>query len=255
MLYIYSKRFLIRVIAKSIFLFFGLHYTWLCYYSYISANSHHESVVVLELDSNHISQENRITSHISQTNWTTSHTYETNSITSEDYRVNVSTQISAFPRCERSVFLLIVVFSAPKNFEQRSIIRSTWAEIIDKDPDITNIIIKGSYTGQSLVKTMFLLGQTDEKTKNIIQIESEYYNDLVIGSFTDSYGNLTLKTKLGLEWARGFCKFEYYLKTDDDIFVYSKGLVKWLWQLPRERVYTGRCAFNKTVIRTAGHKW
>jgi hypothetical protein len=160
------------------------------------------------------------------------------------------------PRCKSSVLVLIVVVSAPTNFEQRSIIRSTWAEIKDTDPDITNIVINGSYTTHDhLVKTVFLLGQTNEKTQSMIAIESKYYNDLVIGSFVDSYGNLTLKTILGLEWAQQHCKFKYFLKTDDDIFVYSKGLVKWLCQLPRERVYTGRCDFNKTVIRTVGHKW
>ncbi|CAB4042263.1 beta-1,3-galactosyltransferase 5-like, partial [Paramuricea clavata] len=171
--------------------------------------------------------------------------------TRQSQRLNSST----VPRgCNTTVFVLIVVFSSPKNFEQRSIIRSTWAEIKDRDPEITNIIIKGPYTVESMVKTVFLLGQTDKETQRRIETESEYYNDLVIGSFTDSYGNLTLKTKLGLQWAQTFCKFEYYLKTDDDVFVYSKGLVKWLWQLPRERVYTGRCDFNKTVIRTVGHK-
>ena len=120
MLYLYWKQFLLRLITRSIFLFFVLHYTWLCY-------------------------------------------YQTNSVTSQDY---VSMQIPAFPRCKRPVFILIVVFSAPTNFEHRSIIRSTWAEIIDKDPAamrpmsyMTNITEGSySYTGQSLVKTIFLLG-------------------------------------------------------------------------------------------------
>jgi hypothetical protein len=230
----HSKRFLIRLVITSFFLFCGMHYTWLCYYRYASINSHEGRPVVVELNSNRSSP--------------------TKLTTRQANRLNSSTVL---PSKTPSVFVLIVVFSSPKNFEQRSIIRSTWAEIkhMVMGPHITNIIINGSYTAESLVKTVFLLGQTDEKTQSNIETESEYYNDLVIGSFTDSYGNLTLKTKLGLEWAYKFCMFEYYLKTDDDVFVYSKGLVKWLWQLPRERVYTGRCDFNKTVIRTVGHKW
>ena len=154
-----------------------------------------------------------------------------------------------------SVFLLIVVFSSPGNFERRSVIRNTWAKIKRADPDIANILVNGSYTTENLVKTMFLLGQTNAKTQSTIESESEYYRDIVVGSFIDSYGNLTLKAKLGLEWAQQFSKFKYYLKTDDDVFLYSKGLVKFLSRLPGEMVYTGRCYFNLPVDRIPNHKW
>ena len=232
MLYIRPKRFVVRLLFTSLFLLFGTHYTWLCYYNYFSANSHQGSLAVLELNSNP--------------------TYRIKTTISEFHNLN---SITVPPRCKTPVFALIVVFSAPKNFEQRSIIRSTWAKIKHMDLDIINNISEQSYTAESLVKTVFLLGQTNEKTQSIIRTESEHYNDIVVGSFIDSYGNLTLKAKLGLEWAQQSCKFQYYLKTDDDVFVYSKGVVKWLWQLPRERVYTGRCDFNKAVIRAAGNKW
>ena len=239
MLEIYSKRLLMRFFVKSLLLFLGLHYSWLFYYIYVSANSHGEHLPGIEpyhlptseLHSNNTFQRNRTMSEVhSLSSWTV-------------------------PHCETSVFVLIVVLSAPMNFDRRFIIRNTWAEIGDIDRDITKILINGSYTTERLVKTMFLVGQTDDKTQSVIESEAQQYNDMVIGSFTDTYGNLTLKAKLGLEWAQQFCKFKYYLKTDDDVFVYSKGVVKWLWQLPRERVYTGRCDFNKPVIRKAGHKW
>ena len=210
-----------------------MHYTWLCYNNFISKSLNgkgNPSVV--------------------QSN----HSYLINWTTFEAPRP-VSTMI---PRCKTPVFVVIVVFSSPKNIEERTVIRSTWSEINvkDADSDVANIVLKGSYGNpKRLVKTVFLLGKTDKNTQNIIETESEYYNDIVIGSFEDSYGNLTLKAKLGLEWANKFCKFKYYLKTDDDVFVYSKGLVKWLWQLPREGIYTGRCDFNKTVIRISGHNW
>ena len=235
MLYVKSKRCLARFIATSLFLFFSMHYTWLYYHSHVPTSICEETLTVLER-LNHISQTDSTRRQIT-------------------HNPNETGLVSMFPRCERSVFVLIVVFSSPTNFERRSIIRSTWAEIKETDSNITSIISRKSYTKASLVKTVFLLGQTNEKTQSIIEYEAQHYNDLVIGSFTDTYGNLTLKTKFGLEWAQQFCKFKYYLKTDDDVFVYSKGVVKWLWQLPRERVYTGRCDFNKKVIRTAGHKW
>ena len=223
MLYTYLTRFRVRFVIKSFCLFLGIHYTWLWYSNYISKNSYGKrSPAVVG------SQLNR------------------------SFLMNLTT----LPRCKTPVFVVIVVFSSPKNIEKRSVIRSTWAEIKDTDSIITNIANEGSYSNpKRLVKTVFLLGKPDKKTQSSTEIESEYHSDLVFGSFKDSYGNLTLKAKLGLEWAHKFCNFKYYLKTDDDVFVYSKGLVKWLWQLPREGVYTGRCDFNKAVIRTSGHKW
>ena len=233
MLYTYSNRCRIRFVIKSVFLFFGMHYTWLCYKNYISKGFYSKrSPAVVVSQPNHSFLMNRTTR-------------ETPSLISR-----------MIPRCKTPVFVVIVVFSSPKNIEKRSVIRSTWGEIKNTDSNITNIVLKGSYGNpKRLIKTVFLLGKTDKETQNSIEIESEYYNDIVIGSFKDSYGNLTLKAKLGLEWAYKFCNFKYYLKTDDDVFVYSKGLVKWLWQLPREGIYTGRCDFNKTVIRVPGHKW
>jgi hypothetical protein len=43
--------------------------------------------------------------------------------------------------------------------------------------------LNGSYiaTAESLVKTVFLLGQTNENIQRNIETESEFYNDLVIG--------------------------------------------------------------------------
>lgn len=153
--------------------------------------------------------------------------------------------------CYDPVFLVIVVSSAPNNFERRSAIRNTWARAI---LDVEHNGTRGDYT--ELVTTVFLLGQAkDELLRKLVATEAKYYGDVVTGSFLDSYRNLTLKTKLGFEWVNRRCKFEYFLKTDDDIFVNINGLVKWLRSLPRENLYTGRCAFNKSVIRIPNHKW
>ena len=236
-----------RFIVKSLLLFVGMHYSWLFYNIYVSTNSHERRLVTTEHRFNDTFQKNFTISDVHSLNSTMVPSSISNTVPSSNSNTG--------PHCKKSVFVLIIVFSAPTNFDRRSIIRNTWAQIGDNDRDLTSIRINGTYTTKSLVKTVFLLGQTNEKTQSIIEIESQHYNDILIGSFVDSYGNLTLKAKFGLEWAQQFCKFKYYLKTDDDVFVYSKGVVKWLWQLPREGVYTGRCDFNKPVIRTAGSKW
>lgn len=235
MLCIYSKRFVTRLAVQCLSMCFVIHYILLCYYSYVSnAVYGYSKLAILEHNGSHATGTNRTMR--------------------QDGRVLNESIVPTLPLCKTSVFVLIVVFSSPINFEQRSVIRSTWAQIRQTDAKITNNK-RRTYPAKDLVKTIFLLGQTTEYTQSLIKTESELYKDIVLGSFTDSYGNLTLKSKSGLEWANRFCKFEYYLKTDDDVFVYSKGLVKLLWSLPREKLYTGRCDFNKPVIREAGHKW
>ena len=50
--------------------------------------------------------------------------------------------------------------------------------------------------------------------------ESADHGDLVQGSFTDSYRNLTYKNVMGLLWVTQFCSHaQYIVKTDDDMFL------------------------------------
>ena len=51
-------------------------------------------------------------------------------------------------------------------------------------------------------RTMFFLGQPQHPTEmKYLLAETTIYGDIVQGSQTDSYYNLTLKTEMGLEWA------------------------------------------------------
>ena len=109
-------------------------------------------------------------------------------------------------RCTRKLFLLIVVFTAPTNFDRRNIIRKTWAS----DPSV-----------EIRWKTVFLLGQpTGNSTlKEYLKAEESIFNDFIHGAQKENYCNLTLKTEMGLEWAAKYCDFQFLLKADDDVFV------------------------------------
>ena len=162
-----------------------------------------------------------------------------------------------WPNCCTPVFLVIVVLSAPSNLERRSAIRSSWASMLpNRYADIQNLG-EQLYSGTNLVKTVFLVGRAKKAAlRSSVETESNYYGDMVIGSsIVDSYDNLTLKTKLGLAWAYVKCKFEYLMKTDDDSFVNTKGLVKWLWNSPKKGLYTGNCQLKPKVIQLKDHKW
>ncbi|XP_044766999.1 beta-1,3-galactosyltransferase 5-like [Coccinella septempunctata] len=100
-------------------------------------------------------------------------------------------------------FLLILVHSAVGNFEKRRAIRETWGR------------------GSNEAKVVFLLGSSvDSEMIERIRQESNSFSDLVIGSFLDTYRNLTYKHVMGLKYALYHCSSAVYvLKTDDDVFV------------------------------------
>ena len=53
-----------------------------------------------------------------------------------------------------------------------------------------------------------------------IDEESNSYSDIVQADFSDTYLNLTLKSLVGLKWGAEFCSgAEYFMKTDDDMFI------------------------------------
>ena len=87
---------------------------------------------------------------------------------------------------------IIYVHTAPANVERRMLLRNTWAN---------NQLFKDGRT-----KTIFLMGTPDNvKDQAIIRKEYEQYNDIVQGSFLESYKNLTIKGIMGLRWVSEFC--------------------------------------------------
>ncbi|NWI62714.1 B3GT4 galactosyltransferase, partial [Todus mexicanus] len=53
-----------------------------------------------------------------------------------------------------------------------------------------------------------------------LEAEGRLRGDLIVGSFADTYGNLTLKTLLLLRWAAARCpRAPFVLKADDDVYV------------------------------------
>lgn len=110
------------------------------------------------------------------------------------------------------ILLVIFVNSSPGNAGKRAYIRNTF----------------GSYyawpsqgEGQSAMRIVFLLGAVrDEKLQADINLESDFYKDIVQESFIDDYLNLTRKTIMGMKWVTHFCRrARYTMKVDDDIII------------------------------------
>ena len=143
--------------------------------------------------------------------------------------------------CAQYYSLLILVSSAPANKQRRNYIRKTWG---------FERAFKPRWT------TVFLIAQTRiQNESNSLLKEDEVYGDLVRADYYDHYYNQTRKIQMGFEWATLYCKFAFLLKTDDDVFVNSAGLVSFLGKpsTPVKEVYMGYRQRNPVVFRFG--KW
>ncbi|KAI5730465.1 hypothetical protein M8J76_013909 [Diaphorina citri] len=102
------------------------------------------------------------------------------------------------PPCLDTVYL-VLIHSAPYNYDKRRLIRNTWG---------------------TRVSVYFFIGETDPSNQTRLDIESETYHDIVQGRFWDSYRNLTYKHTMVFKWVVYNCPHvKYVFKLDDDVFM------------------------------------
>ena len=109
--------------------------------------------------------------------------------------------------CTEQTFIVVIIHSAPQNFEKRNAVRNTWGNKV--------------LANKQSLHFVFLVGESMlENIQKSLMNESLVYGDVVQGSFLDSYRNMTYKHVMGLKWVSQYCPdVQYVLKTDDDIFV------------------------------------
>ncbi|CAL8142685.1 unnamed protein product [Orchesella dallaii] len=115
---------------------------------------------------------------------------------------------------EPFLLLVILIISAPRNFDLRDTLRSTW--------------IKLSPGGKS-TKHLFVIGTQDLTPDLLRRVEQEHlvHGDLLLlPEIVDSYQNLTLKLTESLTYISSSVPFRYVLKCDDDSFVRVDAVVE-----------------------------
>lgn len=142
--------------------------------------------------------------------------------------------------CSQHYFLLILVSSAPSNFQRRKDIRRTWGVDTALAPRW---------------KTVFLVAQSraKETTESLLR-EHSSYRDLLQGNYIDHYWNQTLKIQMGFEWSVRYCNFTFLLKMDDDTFVHTKRLISVLNTFSSEQLYLGML-WEKPMVKRGKEKW
>ncbi|XP_072399035.1 beta-1,3-galactosyltransferase 5-like isoform X1 [Diabrotica undecimpunctata] len=141
------------------------------------------------------------------------------------------------------LLLLVLVHSAPVNFDKRQTIRETWGE------------------KEENVKVLFMVGSVhSEHTQKMIEAENVLHNDVIQGSFADTYRNLTYKHVMTLKYFVYHCsQAKYILKTDDDVFVNMPTMKNFLiYDLSPHGARKGLfCTprYNSLVLRSYRSKW
>ncbi|KAM9231705.1 UDP-GalNAc:beta-1,3-N-acetylgalactosaminyltransferase 1 [Leptosomus discolor] len=142
---------------------------------------------------------------------------------------------------EINPFLVILVSSDPKDGRSRQAIRITWGS-------------QNFWWGHRVL-TLFVLGRDAHREDNAaalsVEDESILYGDIIRQDFVDTYDNLTLKTIMAFRWVTEFCSnARFIMKTDDDVFINTANLVKFLLKLnSSENIFTGYPLIDNVAYR------
>lgn len=155
----------------------------------------------------------------------------------------------SLPECRQHTFFTILVTSSPEHGSRRMAIRNSWC-----NP-------KHFSASEHMWKCVFLVGaSSNDEIKSQVIKEKALYNDILLGSYVDSYRNLTFKVLHGFSWSVTYCPSSYVIKTDDDCFVNTGLLYEFLlnYNTQKSELYAGSVIGDRAklkVIRGSEKKW
>ncbi|XP_045886858.1 N-acetyllactosaminide beta-1,3-N-acetylglucosaminyltransferase 2 [Micropterus dolomieu] len=130
------------------------------------------------------------------------------------------------------VMLLLAIKTTKLNFQNRQAIRQTWGQAGWVAGKMSNR--NGGEEAGGYVRRVFLLGkeesqELDEALLQLLQIESNLYEDILQWDFNDTFFNLTLKDVLFWSWFSHFCsQTRFVFKGDDDVFLNTPKMINYL---------------------------
>ncbi|XP_077993765.1 beta-1,3-galactosyltransferase 5-like [Glandiceps talaboti] len=143
----------------------------------------------------------------------------------------------------KDISLVSLITSRTGNFWQRGAIRRTWTT--EKEVD-----------GQYIISVFLLAKTAHVGNMRSVQDESANHHDIILFDYQEDYLNLTLKTLLGFKWMSHFCgNVSYILKTDDDVFMNYRSLVRNLQTRQKENLALGQIFNNASTVRNKASKW
>lgn len=105
----------------------------------------------------------------------------------------------------KNLYLLILIHSRVKNFDQRQAIRDTWGRLARMEG----------------ISYAFILEiATDNRLDNQLKHESDKHNDIILTDLADLSANDAALSVMSFKWLMYYCpRVKYVFKTNDDVFV------------------------------------
>ena len=146
-----------------------------------------------------------------------------------------------------SANILFMVTSHSIKADRRQGIRKNWGNESRFATKFKNITYK----------VFFITGLPKDLTQ--INKESKLYGDVIVTNHTENYSD-TSRVMLGMDWSMENCKYDYYVKTDDDVFINIPNLIKLIYHDPfskahQNTLYAGRLFVGFGPHRNVGSKW
>ncbi|XP_010255835.1 PREDICTED: hydroxyproline O-galactosyltransferase GALT6-like [Nelumbo nucifera] len=155
--------------------------------------------------------------------------------------LEMSTKWKAPPLPEGPVELFIGILSAGNHFAERMAVRKSWMQ---------SELIKSS----NVVARFFVALHGRKKVNAELKKEAEFFGDIVIVPFMDSYDLVVLKTVAICEYGLRSVSAKYIMKCDDDTFVRVDAVIKEVKKIPSDRsLYVGNMNYYHKPLRYG--KW
>ncbi|KAI7862153.1 galactosyltransferase-domain-containing protein [Spinellus fusiger] len=150
---------------------------------------------------------------------------------------------------DAKVRVMVIIISAwtPKSLDKRRIFRETTLQLKPQDSDEVSYFYR------------FVIGEAPSEQVKLtmgpkVEEEMKTYKDVLILPTSDLYNDLSKKVYQSMVWADHW-DFDYFMKTDDDIFLRWDTIAKEMAELGRQRRYwRGLSYWNIPPIRNNDNK-
>ena len=154
----------------------------------------------------------------------------------------------------QDVQVIVLVTSHIGHKNRRDSIRMNW-----KDSSKFAKKLQRNYNDKATYKVYFMTSYLQSEIERA-RTESNLHKDMLIMNRTEDYWDLSRKFMFGFLWSLENCKFDYLLKTDDDVFVNIPNLFKLIHKDPfvlkhKDRLYAGNMYVNFGPHRNHTSKW
>ncbi|CAA7395331.1 unnamed protein product [Spirodela intermedia] len=154
--------------------------------------------------------------------------------------LEMSAQWQAPPLPDEPVELFIGILSAGNHFAERMAVRKSWMQSIRKS--------------QNVVARFFAAMHARNDLNVELKKEAEFFGDIVIVPFMDSYDLVVLKTVAICEYGVNRVSAKYIMKCDDDTFVRVDSVLEEAKKVPGDRsLYVGNINYYHRPLRNG--KW